>query len=155
MRAGHQAREVEDQGRRQCGVAALPGGLQDHPGTEEAVEGDVVPGGLPVAEGRYVVDVDLALRGPAQGVREDPFLAGVLGRGGGRVGEEAPSPPPSRLVPDQARTSSARCANIGPSTDRSRVWPVLPSRPAYGRRPARTAEASAGWCRPVDGVKFT
>ena len=42
----------------------------------------------------------------------------------------APSPPPSRLVPDQERTRRLRIANIGASTDFSSVSPVLPSCPA-------------------------
>src|SRR6478735_8268986 len=41
-----EAREVEDQRRCEGRVAALPGELHRHPGAEEAVEADVVPGGL-------------------------------------------------------------------------------------------------------------
>ncbi|CAM5617824.1 hypothetical protein STENM327S_08030 [Streptomyces tendae] len=84
---GDQPGQVQDERRGEGRVAALPRRLKDHAGAEEPVEGDVVPGGLPVAERGHVVDVDLALDGGAEGVGEDAFLAGVLRRGGRRVGE--------------------------------------------------------------------
>lgn len=85
--SGEQPRQVEYQGGRQGRVTALPDGLENHAGAEEPVEGDVVPRGLPVAERGHVVDVDLALGGGGEGVGEDAFLAGVLRRGGCRVGQ--------------------------------------------------------------------
>ncbi|BFO17125.1 hypothetical protein SHKM778_35130 [Streptomyces sp. KM77-8] len=155
MGADRQAGQVEDEGRREGRVAALPGGLEDHAGAEEAVEGDVVPGGLPVAEGRYVVDVDLALGGGAEGVGEDAFLAGVLRGGRRRVREGGSVAAAEQVGAGPGAYGEARCRNIGPRTERSRVCPVLPSRPAYGRPEDSASPASAGWCSPVDGVKLT
>src|SRR2546428_13778514 len=45
----------------------------------------------------------------------------------------APSPPPSRLVPDQESTRSALVANIGASAVLTSASPVLPSFPPYGK----------------------
>src|SRR5690606_38769681 len=80
-----------------------------------------------------------------------PFLAAAAA-GSARA---APSPPPSRLVPDQARTARARWRNMGPRTERSRVCPVLPSRPAGGRPAVSAASASAGRRRPAEGGELT
>ena len=125
-----EAREVEDQRRCEGRVAALPGELHRHPGAEEAVEADVVPGGLPVAEVLDVVDVHRA----GHRVAEHRLQAGALGArlalpaaGSDRVD---PSPPPSRLIEVHDRTASDRVENIGASADFTRVSPVLPSLPA-------------------------
>ena len=51
-----EADQVEHQGGRQDGIAALPGELHHHLRAEEALEVDVVPGGLPVVERFNVLD---------------------------------------------------------------------------------------------------
>src|SRR6185436_17329914 len=53
--------QVQDQRRRERRVAALPDELEDHLGAEEAGEVDEVPGGLPVAERRDIVDPDAGM----------------------------------------------------------------------------------------------
>lgn len=59
-------------------------------------------------------------------LRLEAFLLAAAA-GSARV---APSPPPSRFVPDQDRTLRARWANTGASAVRIRVSPVLASLPA-------------------------
>jgi hypothetical protein len=67
----------------------------------------------------------------------------------------APSPPPSMLYDAHDRTRRARSANIGASTDFTRVSPVLPSQPAQGSRPLSAACCSAGSRGPGLGVNAT
>src|SRR5262245_57976910 len=56
VRQVRQPDEVDDERRRERRVASLPRELQRHPRPEEAFEVDEVPGRLPVAERRDVVD---------------------------------------------------------------------------------------------------
>ena len=155
MGAGDEAGQVEDQGCGQGGVAALPGGLEDHAGAEEAVEGDVVPGGLPVAEGGDVVDVDLALGGGAEGVGEDAFLAGVLRRGGRRVGEggAVAAAEQVRAGPGPDGEGALREHRAQHRAEQGLAGLPVPAGVGQAGRCGRRGEA--GWCRPVEGVKLT
>jgi hypothetical protein len=67
----------------------------------------------------------------------------------------APSPPPSRLVPDQACTGNARAANIGASTLFTSVSPVFASCPPYGIPRSTAHSRTAAGLIEVDGVKST
>src|SRR2546422_308503 len=79
--------QVEDQWRGEGRVGPLPRKLEGHRGAEESVELDEVPGGLPVAKGRHVVDPDDYVRLIAEDRRDDLALRLELGRGDGWVGE--------------------------------------------------------------------
>ena len=64
-RSGNAMRVVDPSGaihtlhkrRGQGRVAAVPGELQAHPGAEETLEGDVIPGDLALTEVRHMVDM--------------------------------------------------------------------------------------------------
>src|SRR5437868_9019119 len=66
-----------------------------------------------------------------------------------------PSRLPKMLWPTQLRMRQLRAANIGASTDFSRVSPVLPSLPPMGDRFSEANSWMAGNEAPSDGVKLT
>ena len=90
MRGGEQAGQVEDERCGEGGVAAHPRELHGHPRAEEALEGDVVPRGLPVAHVGDVLDVDGRLGVVAEDLGQDPALARGLVGARGRVGQGRP-----------------------------------------------------------------
>ncbi|GAQ50618.1 hypothetical protein a10_00395 [Streptomyces acidiscabies] len=139
MCAQRQAGEVEDQGCSESRVAALPGRLERHPCAEETIEGDVVPRGLPVTEGGYVVDVDAALGGRAQRVGEDPLLARVLRGGGTGIGQRG-TVPTAEEVDAGPGTNVQRTPVEHRTEDRAQEGlPGLPVPPGV-RQPARLRE---------------
>lgn len=76
--------------------------MQREAAAEETFNVDVVPGSLRLAEVLDVVNVKRGNRTPGQLV-EPPVLVLQFPRNGPRSASVAPSPPPRRFVPAQAR----------------------------------------------------
>ncbi|CAM5470629.1 hypothetical protein STENM223S_08253 [Streptomyces tendae] len=139
-----------------CGLADAVGGCEGFQALAVAdVQGEAER--LGVAEGVPQV-VEVGEGGEEvtgfgfDGERDAGFGGGVQDRFEG-VGEAFPG----RVLVGGVGDGAAEAVHgvTGPATDRSRVCPVLPSRPAYGTPAEAASPASAGWCRPVDGVKLT
>ena len=92
----------------------------------------------------------------AQRLAEHPLLLAVLRGVGRRVGEGGAVAAAQQVDPaTRSAPAGARIANIGASTDLTRVSPVLPSCPAYGTAVPLGGLRQRGQARPGDGVKST
>ena len=80
--------QVDGQRGRQQAVASLPGELEGHLGSQEPLEVDVVPGGLPVAHVGEVLDRDERRGLVAEDLGHDPVLGLDLRRLVGGIVED-------------------------------------------------------------------